>query len=348
MKIGILTFHWATNYGAVLQTYALQQYLSEQGHQVEIINYKPRRYDWMGIRTVLRHPKCMLQQLRLRSREKLISGFRDKYLNATLRYTSSKDMRKLSSQYDVVISGSDQVLNPSFTCGGEGHPTDAYFLGFVGGHTLRLGYAVSFGCQRYPTEARKYADGWIHNFDAVGFREESGKNILLQLGYEKPSKLVPDPTLLIGDKIFDMIKLPTSNLAEYTCVYLLGDTRLVNMAGEQFFFIDEQHQSLGLEKWLSCIRGSKALVTNSYHGMLMGILMHKPFAVLSKKQKGQNDRLFTVLSRLGLSNRIVENDNDSIKAVLNQPISWDAVDAALCSFRSQGVEFLNESFRLKK
>lgn len=45
MKIGILTFHWATNYGAVLQCYALQSYLESMGHDVKVINYKPRQYD---------------------------------------------------------------------------------------------------------------------------------------------------------------------------------------------------------------------------------------------------------------------------------------------------------------
>ena len=43
MKIGIITFHWATNYGAILQAYALQNYLIEFGHDVEIINYRPRK-----------------------------------------------------------------------------------------------------------------------------------------------------------------------------------------------------------------------------------------------------------------------------------------------------------------
>ena len=45
MKIGILTFHWATNYGAILQCYALQTYLENLGHDVEVIDYKPKQYD---------------------------------------------------------------------------------------------------------------------------------------------------------------------------------------------------------------------------------------------------------------------------------------------------------------
>ena len=40
MKIGIITYHSAHNYGAVLQAFALQEYLQKQGHDVQIINYK--------------------------------------------------------------------------------------------------------------------------------------------------------------------------------------------------------------------------------------------------------------------------------------------------------------------
>ena len=58
MKIGILTFHWATNYGAVLQCYALQSFLDAKGHDVKIINYKPHRYD-DNIFTCLRYRKFL-------------------------------------------------------------------------------------------------------------------------------------------------------------------------------------------------------------------------------------------------------------------------------------------------
>ena len=44
MKIGILTYHFAINYGAVLQCYALQQYLRSKGHYVEVINFVPKNY----------------------------------------------------------------------------------------------------------------------------------------------------------------------------------------------------------------------------------------------------------------------------------------------------------------
>ena len=43
MKIGILTFHRAHNYGAVLQCYALQEVLKGMGHEVEVIDYRQKK-----------------------------------------------------------------------------------------------------------------------------------------------------------------------------------------------------------------------------------------------------------------------------------------------------------------
>lgn len=40
-KVGILTFHRAHNYGAVLQCYALQEVLRKKAYEVEIIDFTP-------------------------------------------------------------------------------------------------------------------------------------------------------------------------------------------------------------------------------------------------------------------------------------------------------------------
>ncbi len=40
MKIGIITYHRALNYGAVLQTYALQQFLKSLNIDCDVIDYK--------------------------------------------------------------------------------------------------------------------------------------------------------------------------------------------------------------------------------------------------------------------------------------------------------------------
>ena len=48
MKIGILTFQRAENYGAMLQAYALQTFLKSMsdGFDVEIIDYRNKAIEW--------------------------------------------------------------------------------------------------------------------------------------------------------------------------------------------------------------------------------------------------------------------------------------------------------------
>ena len=47
MKIGIITFQNAVNYGAVLQTYALQHTIEKLGGNSEIINYQCKKINYM-------------------------------------------------------------------------------------------------------------------------------------------------------------------------------------------------------------------------------------------------------------------------------------------------------------
>ena len=133
MKIGILTFHWATNYGAVLQCFALQEYLRSQGHDVEVINYKPKQYD-DNVFTFLRFRKFLNldEYLRDRKKESALVAFRDSHLHQTKRICKCMDIVEIANSYDIIISGSDQVTNPSFLLSGEGLGiiSPAYFLGF--------------------------------------------------------------------------------------------------------------------------------------------------------------------------------------------------------------------------
>lgn len=343
MKIGIITFHWATNYGAVLQAYALQEYLRSYGYEVEIINYKPSRYEWLTYKAILKNPLKIKAQLRLSYRERLLREFRSSFLLQTKRYSCMNDLKKAANEYDVVISGSDQVLNPTFTTGGEGKPTDIYYLGFVGKNTRKLGYAVSFGCGKYPEYALKYANKWINNFDAIGVRENSGINVLEQLNYKGVKKIVPDPTLLYGKELFANLCLPAKSNKSNLCVYMLGGMVASVQQKGLVEIIDEYHHGQKLEEWLVNIRDTKFLVTNSYHGMLMAILFHTPFAVIrNEKASGQNGRMTTVLERLGLEERLVDNNGKEIAEVMNKTIDWKVVDEKCEAYRIDGKEFLNK------
>ena len=341
MKIGILTFHWATNYGAVLQAFCLQEYLKERGHDVEIINYKPRHFDFGW--NYLRRP-WLLRRLRkdllTQQREKKLISFRNTRLNLSSRFFSTKDLLLAKVDYDVVISGSDQILNPSFTLSGENRPTSAYFLSFAT-KSKRIGYAVSFGCTDYSSDALNYAKKWIGYFDAVGAREDTGIQILTQMNYQGEKQVVPDPTILYGKGLFNRINIPGPRRGDYLCVYVLRDTFLIEE--DNAVYIDELNNPVSLEDWLGLIINSRGLITNSYHGMIMSILNHVPFVTLKSKadNAGMNDRFSTLLSRLQLHDRLVDSI-DSYKYILSKPISWEDVDRRIDAFRKEGASFLEE------
>ena len=106
MNIGILTFHWATNYGAIMQCYALQSYLTSVGHNVKIINYKPRQYD-NSFCNFLRHRKFLNlgEYIDAQKKENALIPFRRNHLNLTDRLYTYSSISEIASQFDLIISG---------------------------------------------------------------------------------------------------------------------------------------------------------------------------------------------------------------------------------------------------
>ncbi len=345
MRVGIITFHWATNYGAVLQSYALQEYLQKQGHQVQIINYKPSRYDnVLSFKSLLKNPFLLFRMMRLKGREKLLAKFRENRLRMTKRFYSENELVSIEGSFDVLISGSDQILNPFFTMKGEGKPTSAYYLAFSN-NVKRIGYAVSFGCTEYPEYARTHAASLINNFDKIGIRENTGKFILNSLGYKGESSLVPDPTILYGQRIFDNLKLEDPyHGTSYICYYLLRGEKAPKIKKNNLKknVISDYDKPKSMERWLSEIKYCQLLVTNSYHGTIMAILFHVPFfAVLNQnKKKGMNDRFSTMLEQLGLQRRVINKDIIE-EELIKEEINWDFVETRLSSFREKGEKFLH-------
>lgn len=344
MRIGIITFHWPENYGAVLQCYALQSYLEDQGHTVEVINYQPF-HTGLYYLSILIHPQLLgkFSEIRRRKQKKiLLDRFRNKYLHLTKRYYTCAQLISANLDYDVIISGSDQILNPSFTLFGERKPTATYYLPF--GKSKKIGYAISFGCTVYPTDAAIYAKKWIRNYDVIGTRESTGLNVLNQLQYEGKKQVVPDPTILNYKELFHNIAIPSS-LDSYYCVYTIRHPFHLE-ADNEVKYIDDNHSPISLENWLGLIVHSKGLITNSYHGMIMAIIAHVPFVALveTASGKGMNDRFTTLLIHLGIDDRILpfDSENSSVMELMELPIRWDEVDKKMEMLSAVGTNFLKD------
>ncbi len=349
MKIGILTFHWATNFGAILQTFALQSYLSNIGFEVSVINYRPGKYKlslfkcFMTLR-VWHIKKNILEYLK----EVKLERFRDKYLNQTREYNSLIELKSDPPTFDVYICGSDQIWNPYFTLLGEGKPTSTYFLDFGDKNIRRIAYAVSYGCEYYSETATSYAKDLIANFKAISVRELSGVKLTKTLGYMNP-QLLPDPTLLLDIDKYNFNYIPNNDINNYVFVYLLRDNplivkSLISKLNNYFEYKLKINWSkvTEIENWLTQIRNSQLVVTNSYHGMIFSIIFHKPFLVVPAKGNlsGMNDRFNTLLKLLNLEDRILI-DFDNVNHILDKKIDWIEVDERIKSFRNQTKTFFD-------
>lgn len=349
MKIGILTFHWATNYGAVLQCYALQEYLKSLGHEVEIINYKPHLFD-DNVFTFLRYRKFLHigDYLNDCKKEAALNDFRSSHLHQTERIYACKDMAYIANRYDAIVSGSDQVVSPSFLLNGEGRGTvsPTYFLGFPF-DGKRIGYALSFGCVKYPQECVEIAKPYIAKFDKISTRETTGVKIVKAMG-RNDAVVVPDPTLMLSSIEYEKLANDSqvNNFPEIYCFFIRHiaerkhATKSLELKGSLLW--NNEDGDYSLEGWLAKIKHANFVITDSFHCMVMCLKLHTPFAVVTELEgnTGMNDRLYTLLGLLDMEYRIVyKGEVSKINTIFNTNINWDFVDQKLEDFKSIGTKF---------
>jgi len=351
MKIGILTFHWCYNYGAIIQAWALQTYLSSCGHEVFVINYEPTRsrLPWWTV-SLRQH------SLRRLARDIHFHSFRRYRLCETIEVLSVTDIAELA--LDAVIVGSDQVWNIKYLTWPSGKYNDVYFLHGDLGKTKKLTYAASIGhggWRDYRWKEDLLSD--IRDFDAISVRETVARDELA--AFDVNSILVPDPTLLLDSKDYDEITQPINVEKSYIFAYLLSeydkvrpmvDRARLETHKDAYMVAPSRLQDstfgmLAPGKWLSAIRHSSFVITDSFHGTALSVIFNIPFATILKPgMTMMNGRVTGLLNAVRLDNRIVSSASD-IVTLMNEPIKWDAVNGRLDRMRARGCSWLAENLR---
>lgn len=352
MKIGILTFHWATNYGAVLQCYALQSYLLQLGHDVCVINYKPQQFD-NGVCNFFKFRKFLRlgEFVRELKKERAIAKFRNAHLCQSVRCTKREQVAALAKECDAIIAGSDQILNPYFLLHGEGGITPTYFLGFPF-EGKKIAYAVSFGCTEYPKEAVVCAKELIGNFGYMSVRENSGADIVRTLGMDAVS-VVPDPTALMPKEFYlQLVEQRQEPAQDYTYLFFIRNAQAHISALRKVICGDVRWNNndgrYEMEGWLQNIYAAKGVVIDSFHAMMMALKLEVPFVVVTEQvgNVGMNDRFYSLLERLHLSYRVVDKEHiEDVSSLLDREIDWKEVRVLLEEYKSVGVDFLNKSLK---
>ncbi len=353
MKIGIITFHWGANHGAMLQAFASAKYLQSKGADVKVIDYYPVNQE-LSLKNALKisHPKVMLEKISAYKKEKTVAPFRKK-LPLTQRYYTNQQLIDNPSDFDVLVTGSDQVWNPYFIQHGEGtnQTTPVYFLNFGKENCKKVALSVSFGCSEYPEKAAEIAKPFIDVFDAVGVREKTGIKILENMGVEG-AVITADPTsLLKNEDILELCKDIPQSTVPYTakCILRKQSEETLAVINAIVSACDNKNtidiERMSMEHWLAGIRDAKLVVTNSFHCIMMCLKLHTPFAAVveSGTKAGMNDRLFTLLEHFGLTDLIVADKNTDFNAVVSKAIDWEKVDNAMNTYARSLIDYLDFS-----
>lgn len=331
MKIGILTFHRTLNYGAVLQCFALKEFLQGLGHDVEVIDYRPQciekerwafYYRSFKKKTLMEKLKTLcLFPFKYIYKRKSAKAF-DSFLNRNFKFSAvANNKSDIPHCYDVIIFGSDQIWSP-IICEGFDH---VYYGAFHKGNTRFVSYAASLeGFNSFSNEQWNHIANYMNNFDAISVRENTLCQALSK-HVNRPVDCVVDPTLLVPSSIFqNMVKKQTAERYVFLFTVQKGDlaykiaqriahekniivvrlraTKRLNIQhGEHHV---KQLFAQSPDRFVELINNAECVVTNSFHATAISLQLGKDFYSVKSEY---SSRVKNLLSSVNLNSRYVSS-----------------------------------------
>lgn len=355
MKCGILTFHKTTNYGAVLQAYALMDAINNLKEvDCEIIDYRceavEQRYKilrkYETTKDAIKAFLCAIPNTQLKRN---FSVFARKYCNLSAP-TTSKELLEKTRDYDAIVVGSDQIWNPKLTGGDEN-----YFLPFDI-PCKKIAYAASFGSFDDKEKIQYYFEKDISDFAAVSLRE---MDVVKYLDHSKIYKIqqVLDPTFLLNQEEWKKVFIKEAIVkGKYILVYKMMDAEglfdFARKLGKEkglpiIYLTHSARREAGMkniftaspEEFLNYLYYAEYVVTSSFHGTALSVNLNKEFYyALDRKNLTANRRIEALMYLLGLQNRNILCQSNG-----NASIDWNAVNAKLDEQRAKSKEFLRKA-----
>ena len=371
MKVAVITRHAITNYGSLLQAMATQRMIESLGAECQIIDYIRTDENYRNAeKTLLNSKKSFnnnfLKRMlysAIRKPESILAGkrfakMRKKYLKTTRLYSDIEQLEEDKPIADIYMTGSDQVWGPVM----NGTFDSAYCLSFTDSSDYRIAFAASFGRTQFTHEAEDFYKKWLSRYKDIAVREESAVQLLHSWGIE--AKQVLDPTLMLNSEYWS--QFTTVIKKKYILVYQIhNDKKLDRYAkavarkyklqlirispsfhqivrGGKFMFCPD------ICKFLSYIKNAQCLITDSFHGTAFAINFNTPFIeVLPGETSTRN---INILQLTGLTNRILQNENDLDAAF--KTVDFNYSNQVLEARRKEGIRILfqmlqNEEGKLK-
>lgn len=366
MKIGVITTQYSPNFGALLQTFALQKFLNsiKSVENAEVIDYFPEHANsfWnvysekKGIKNQLYNVYFFLHQKNVNARKKQFEIFKQfikENIKCSKRFTAD-DITETRGLYDAFICGSDQIWNMIR------HDDPIWFLYFTKGwqEKIRFSYAPSIA-DKIPPQYYEHVKKYIDNLDQVSVREcvdvDQLKDITGQEVYH-----ACDPVFLLSQEEWSNL-LPQAQINHpYIFCYFIsaGDyavsvvkklkelTRLdvlhVNVNARDRFDSKWDIRNCTPFEFISYIKNATYVCTNSFHCTAFSLLFHKNFIVVPKKTA--NSRMESIMKKANIGNRFIYPDK--LQELNKEDLIVDYSESDLDEWISDSKKFIYEGLKL--
>lgn len=334
-KVAIMTWFRYANYGSVLQAYALGTYLKKKEYEITYLDYIPNKAfpkslisRVMSDEFIAKAKEVLYDRSNpinedIKNREKLFNIFVENHFNISKRCETNAELANLSSEFEAVICGSDQIWSPIVF-------DEKYYLGFVDKNTRTIAYAPSFGMTKIRNmDVKNEISSALKNIDFLSVREDSGIDLIENMTGRK-AQVVVDPTLLLSRNEWSEMEETYSDvpLKPYVLFYLLGNHRFYNQYidwykknGYEILIIPFHNydykrsgkiaKSVSPGNFINLVKNAEGVCTDSFHGTVFSILYNKPFVSLARfkdnESISQNERLYALLELTDEKDRFAKN-----------------------------------------
>ena len=327
-RVGILNFHFANNYGAVLGAYALQTAIKKLGYVPEIINFAGKKF----------------------SDNSVFTSFRENFLSTSELIEDFDGLIKLQRKYKSIVVGSDQVWHL--------FDQNVYMLKFASGRKNLISYAASFGATKYKALDENQAKTLLSRFSAISVREFNGVEIC-EKQFQLPAVRLVDPTLLLSPSDYQTIinfYNPNQLVHDYIG-YAFENKDNKNIIGH-FEKVIQNKINLGFKNiltnydtsgsntlggWLNDIKNAKFIVSDSFHVIVLSIVFKKEFVCLVSPSE-KTGRLESLLKLFGLDKkRIINNIDEFDQSIMHEKINYENVYHILENEKEKAMRYLADS-----
>ena len=364
MKIGIITLPpLNTNYGGILQAWALQQYLLNLGHDVVTFDFKS--VEPLSLKYQLLHYPYRAYKKYFRGEKSLCIDFENRFsrnaselinfVNQNIKRRIFRNIDEINpNSYDCLIFGSDQVWRPLYWNAKFRNIADAFGAFVPQDSTTKLiSYAASFGTDdvdEFPKDSFDIISKSLKRFSAISVREESGIEICKAYFDVEATRQI-DPAMLHSSKTYLNLCSTIPFKKDLVATYILDDSdtgSILTHKLNQIFGYSPlklcrnvfKEKLVNMEEWLGTFRDAQFVLTDSFHGSVFSIIFGTPFAVIDNPSRG-TARIRSLLKLFDLEHHLITNSTelDSI----NRFNHSEKTMALLELFRKSSSEWIKDA-----